>query len=489
MGGQLLALYSTHISTAVLFIQVLIWLILDQKKLNGFYYGIAIGIIGNFISCTTLKIDGPSSVDSYLIEVIEEPRYRRVGEISFPVSILGKIKRNSSGAEYVSNTMPSRYLCKGVHLPWKNISQSKKGDQFFIKGKFKPINQKHSILSFDGYLKRQGLAGTCTIQYSSQYSSEIIKRDRGVFSKVREKIVRSTEKLLGQGEPSGIVLSMSIGTKDILTTKTEDAFKKAGLAHLLVVSGYQVTIIYAATLFLLTSLTGYLYRLAFFIPIKIVANIGALLVAYLFILLVGADGPVLRAGVALTIYALSKLLERGDGGGISFAVNLLLNSLFILTILSPAAYLDPGVELSYAALIGLMIGERLGQKPLSKYLYSSMIASFLASMVSLSWFGGFSFGSLLLNPIFAPLLSFIGCKGVIFGWALYYLRIDDEGLILRGISEILLWQRDFVRYVASAPLIYLESSVTLWSVIILFLLLGIFLIVKSPRVIGTAPCQ
>jgi ComEC/Rec2-related protein len=414
------------------------------------FWGALVGSLGVAIMLPSGNLGEVSSNLSYLVSVDGTPRRRAVGEIQVPVSLVGIVSKNQEGEIYIRRIENSiRYLCKGVDLPWMNLSRVRVGDTIAIKARFKKIDAS-KIFSFDGFLRRQGYSGTCKIKYAST----TLERNEAYIDIIRRKIKETTENVLGQGEISGFPLSTSLGIKDVLSSYTEDAFRKTGLSHVLVVSGYQVTLVYGAVLAIFTAVFSRFLFLVRRFPINLVATPLALIVTGAFVLLVEPDGPVLRAWLALLVAAGAKIFEVGRN-----QIHNLMVGLLLMAVVSPGCYLDPGVELSFAALAGLQMGERMGKTTAGKFIWSSLAASTLTGFVSAARFGGVSITSLFINPWCAPLLSVIGCKVVIVAIGLIFLRIDPNGLVLQGTSEILLFCKELVGWFSRIEFGYFEGPV------------------------------
>jgi competence protein ComEC len=460
VAGQILALWwSSVIVIAVLYgvIQLLFhqWGFIAVGRLhNRLYLGILLGVIGVRVLLPSSDFKGVFSQNSYLVKVDDSPRRRRVGEIQVPVRLLAEVRSkenllNRDGREAMVRPIQNkvRYLCRGIDLPWRNINKVRAGDTLIIRGVFEGL-KRDSIFSYSAYLKRQGFWGSCKIQFASL----AVATDISWVQRVRTLIKKEVERVVGVGEISGLTLSTSLGIKDVLSDSTENNFRLTGLSHVLVVSGYQVTLVYGAVIGLVSTFLGRIFWLVRRVPIFYLSIPIGMIVTGLFVLLVEPDGPVLRAWLALLLAGVLKMMGRDVGGA-----NLLIIGLLSMAVVSPGCYLDPGVELSFAALAGLQIGDFLGKGQWGKFLWSSVVASTLTGFVSAVRFGGFSLTSLLINPWFAPFLSVIGCKLVIIALLLLFLGIDQKGVVLQGISEALLFSKQLVGWFATLKFGYFEG--------------------------------
>lgn len=429
------------------------WGITREITWRGSYSGLLLGALSVLMLLPAVpsarELRHFDSSRSFVAKIDGSPRRRQIGEIQVPLKIFGRVEL-VQGTEPIikGHNKELRFLCKARELPWLNISKVRNGDLIIIRANFQELKYA-DLLSYDGFLRRQGFIGTCKIKYAT----EPILRDESYIQILRREIKVLVERILGQGEVSGLPLSTSLGIKDVLSSRTEEDFRRTGLSHVLVVSGYQVTLVYGSVLAIF--LTGF-SRIAPLVRRYSAYSLAvgpALAVTGGFVLLVEPDGPVLRAWLALLIVAVAKFFEVGRNGA-----HTLLVGLAFMALVSPGCYLDPGVELSFAALAGLQIGDRIGRGIVGKFMWSSLAASTLTGLVSAVRFGGMSVSSLFINPWFAPFLSVVGCKLVIVGISLAALGLDPQGLILAGTSEALLVSRDLVRHLASVTIGYYEGS-------------------------------
>ena len=129
-----------------------------------------------------------------------------------------------------------------------------------------------------------------------------------------------------------------LGTKRSLGKELEENFRRVGLIHIVVLSGYNVSIIAEAIL-----------RFFSFLPKILSATVGAISI-FIFAIMVGSGATVIRA----TIMALLALFARVTGK--NYAVN---RALFfagaIMVVHNPMIlFHDPSFQLSFLATIGLI---------------------------------------------------------------------------------------------------------------------------------------
>lgn len=148
---------------------------------------------------------------------------------------------------------------------------------------------------------------------------------------------------------AAVLAALFFGVRSDIDDAVKDRFLRTGTLHLLAVSGFNVGFVLAAVFFLLAPF--HVRR-----PVRLAVGLAA---AWLYVLLVGPQSPVFRAGVMATVWLLGEILGRR-----SDPLNSLGLSALILWALRPLELFDPGFQLSYAAVIGIVIAvPRLAPRP------------------------------------------------------------------------------------------------------------------------------
>ncbi len=134
---------------------------------------------------------------------------------------------------------------------------------------------------------------------------------------------------------AGILLGVDTG----LTDKLQQAFKNTGTAHIIAISGFNISII-AGIFFAFFSK---------FLGVRRGAVLAILGIAF-YTLLVGADAAVVRAAIMGGLALLAKQVGRRQ-----FALNTLLAVAMIMCIWNPLYIWDVGFQLSFFATLGLIL--------------------------------------------------------------------------------------------------------------------------------------
>jgi competence protein ComEC len=161
----------------------------------------------------------------------------------------------------------------------------------------------------------------------------------GTADRLREALAGSIAPGLS-GERAAVVAGIVLGEDQGLSDELGDAFRASGLYHLLAVSGSNVGVVVAAAIGLATAV-GVSRR---------VGHVVALLGILGYVAAVGWQPSVVRAGVAATLVSLAWLLARPRDRW-----HFLLVGATVLVAWNPRTLLDPGFQLSFAAVLAIFL--------------------------------------------------------------------------------------------------------------------------------------
>jgi competence protein ComEC len=245
------------------------------------------------------------------------------------------------------------------------------------------------------YLERQGISGSVGVA-----GLPVLGR-RGGVDGLRD---RSAAWLRGQmgdrleGERGALVQGMALGGTQGLEPETEEQVRDAGLAHLLAVSGQNVAVVALVVSALLGAL-GLARRRA-------LSLVALMVVAYCLVCEPGAS--VARAGVVAVAAILAEGLSRSRDRWY-----LLLLALAALLAWQPRSIWDPGLQLSFSAVAGILaIGPPLrraaeGVLPRWAAELAAMAgaAGLATAPVLVADFGRLSLAGFVTNLVAVPLAS------------------------------------------------------------------------------------
>jgi competence protein ComEC len=217
----------------------------------------------------------------------------------------------------------------------------------------------------------------------------------------RSEIRNRAEDALGRGMPSreaALARGFVLGEDERIDAATVEDFRRAGLSHLLAVSGQNVALLALLVMPLLAAL-GMPLRTRL---IWILATIAV------YVPLAGGGPSIVRAGVMGALTLLATLAGRRA----SRAYALTIAAIVTLAI-DPGIAVDVGWQLSFAAVIGILliaaplrtaIASRLGSRGLAGALADGIAVTVAATLATAPLIA-FHFGSLSTLTLFANLLA------------------------------------------------------------------------------------
>jgi competence protein ComEC len=224
----------------------------------------------------------------------------------------------------------------------------------------------------------------------------------GYADRVRAWLARSLAPGL-TGERRAVLEGIVLGEDQDLSPGLQDAFRASGLYHLLAVSGSNI-------MFVALGVLGLAWVLG--LP-RWLGHLGALAGIGSYVLAVGAQPSVLRAGIAGALGSLAWLAARDRDRW-----HFLLVGALLLLAWSPYTLLDAGFQLSFAAVAAIFLVVPRTQRflegyPVPKKLADVVAISFACGVVTapilVLQFGRIPLYSVPANalaaPVVAPLLA------------------------------------------------------------------------------------
>jgi competence protein ComEC len=167
----------------------------------------------------------------------------------------------------------------------------------------------------------------------------------GVADRLRSHVAGALARGGGSGERAAVLAGVVLGDDEGIEAGLRDDFRASGLYHLLAVSGQNVAFVVGGTL-----VACWLLGLG-----RLTGEATAIVTVAGYVLAVGWQPSVVRAGVAGILASLAWLASRSRDRWHFLAVGAL-----VLLAWTPASLLEPGFQLSFAAVAAILLSvERL----------------------------------------------------------------------------------------------------------------------------------
>jgi competence protein ComEC len=276
---------------------------------------------------------------------------------------------------------------------------------------------------------------------------------------------RALEIMRGALPPTSAALlsGLLLGDRSGLPRDLDDAFRRAGVYHVLAVSGFNVALLAASVFALLVMARASRHA----------AAVGSMATVIAFACVVGPEPSVLRATIMAVLILGALVLEREA----SVLNSLALAALAILTA-RPGDLRDPGFQLSFVATAGLILAPLPRNRVLAAFGVSAA-AQLAVLPVTLTHFNQVSTIGAITNLAAVPLAGIatvLGLAGVALTAALEPARhlfpaiaVEAPGhALLNAVWPVLLALRGAVRVAASVPGAVVHMPAPHWTAVVAY---------------------
>lgn len=233
----------------------------------------------------------------------------------------------------------------------------KYGDLLFFSALIEDIPPSLNPEEFDyrKYLERRGVTGRVYLKEGDWWPTGGCEGN-AVYAFAYRFRARLLEILKQNGLSEaefGIGAAILLGYDESLPAQVRQNFVAAGAMHILCVSGMHVGIVYLLASFFLS----FLGRRK---KAETVKKLALLMLIWFYALLTGLSPSVMRSALMISFLIVGELIHRKG-----FALNSIAASAFVLLLIDPNNLFAIGFQLSYAAVVGIV----LLQRPIYNLLY------------------------------------------------------------------------------------------------------------------------
>jgi competence protein ComEC len=166
---------------------------------------------------------------------------------------------------------------------------------------------------------------------------------------LRHAIAERILQVLGTGVAGGLAVALIVGDRSGISPETTEALRTAGLAHILAISGLHMALFSGAVFFAVRAVLALSARLSQEHPIDLWAAGGALTAATFYLAISGGSIATQRAFVMIALVLAGRLFGRR-----ALTLRNAALAAFLILLLTPEALLDPGFQMSFAAVVALI---------------------------------------------------------------------------------------------------------------------------------------
>ena len=320
-----------------------------------------------------------------------------------------------------------------------SISVNEIGKSILFKTKLTSISSVKNPYQFDyqKYMQRKYI-------YWQGHTDEYKVQNKTSFSlihwakRLQNYLATSLDNYPFSNESRGIIKALVLGVRSDIDSETYQEYIDAGAVHILAISGLHIGII---TILITKIVNLFLPKRRKIIKIAIVFSI---LLTYAFI--AGLSASVLRAVIMFGAYSITELL-----GNKRARYDSLIFSIFVLLLFKPNFLFDVGFQLSYAAVLSILLFLPLYNR---YFIYKNLIFNTISDIIkvsiaaqigiiplSLFYFHQFAGLFLITNIIILPFL------GIILGIGIFVVILANFQVLplwLVKVYDFLIFSMNYV---------------------------------------------
>ncbi|ODN71159.1 ComEC/Rec2 family competence protein [Methylobrevis pamukkalensis] len=253
------------------------------------------------------------------------------------------------------------------------------------------------------------------------------------------------------GDAGAIAAALMVGDRGAISLAADEAMRISGLSHVLSISGLHMSLVTAVLYGLVRALLAAIPPLALRLPVKSIAAVVGLAGALGYLAVSGMSVATQRSAIMTALVLVAVILGRS-------AINLRLVAVAALLVLliAPEAALDPGAQMSFAAVAALIsayewFAARLrsqqqkspqggfvseGPRRLWRFVGGLMLTSLIAGLATApiaAWhFDRVSPLGLVANLLAVPLVTFVIMPAAVLAGLAMPTGLEGPALVAMG---------------------------------------------------------
>lgn len=304
----------------------------------------ALGFLASYTRTHTLDTvmllheSGPVTIEGKVAEVDALPKALRV-TITDARLAGGWLRRGDA--------LPARVRVK---LKNKDTADPVVGDLLRVRAVLLPLSAPVAPGAFDfqRHAYFQGLGATGYAIGDAQIVQHAEKGD-AVIEGLRHAIRKRIYAGMRDPDIAAIVTTFLIGESKGISDKAWSDIRRAGIAHLLAISGFHVTVVTGAFFFLVRALLALWPWAALHWPIKKISAAAAMAASVFYLQLIGSPITAERSVITACVVMLAIMLDRDP-----FSLRLAAFAAGALLLVQPEALIGPSFQMSFAAVVALI---------------------------------------------------------------------------------------------------------------------------------------
>jgi len=344
------------------------------------------------------------------------------------------------------------------------------------------------------YPRYLALRGVNALAWVTDADSVVLIRRASGFSLRRliDKLALRSQffirQTLSNPDQRSVVLALATGGQQEVSPELTAAYSRAGVSHILSVSGFHVGVVTAVWVCLVRWLLLRWEWMALRVDVRRVALLTSLPLMLMYLLFTGCAPATARSVLMLSAVVFALWSERQVD-----ILDALLMAAFLLLLFDPAVLFDLSFQLSFLALWGLLVLTPLVTAPFQRFLKqdwqrtlllfcAASLAAILATMtLVLASFHQVSFTGIPANLVVVPLLGYGATVLATAAVPLLFVLPGLAGYALHLAGWLVQLSNLFVVWIAGLPVVQ-SFSVGAADLAVTVTVLALISFVKSVRV-------
>ena len=411
----------------------------------------------------------PGFPSSHIIHFVDMPPWKIVGVIHTPVAIYSDRQKFILRTESLQGNDGSFPVVGRIRLTVSGEGPKlQKGDRITVFGKIRSIRNFNNPGGFDykRYMAFKKVWGTAYV--SSRKVALMEKRsEKGVgtiIAEVRSKFSDFIDAA-GTGNEQGVIKALIIGDRNSISQELRDAFNRAGIGHLLAISGLHIGIVATAAFLFFTWMLSHIKPLLWHAWTQKGAVFLSAVPVLIYGFISGMSPSTQRAVIMVMVFLTAFLFEREHD-----PMNTLALAAMLILVVHPPSLFSISFQLSFSAVLAIIYGlsrvefpwespEIRRKRPKISKVAATLFYFFMASLFAILgtlplvmfYFNQISLVGLLANFIMVPLIGFVAVPLGLLAVFLYPLTGYGAWVCLGACSAVLKQALFIINFFAGLP--------------------------------------
>jgi competence protein ComEC len=299
-----------------------------------------------------------------------------------------------------------------------------RGDRLVFRSRLRQPRNFNNPGAFN-YRRYMAFKGLWRTAYTKGSRLQVVQRgSSGDMAQQLDDVRRALAALIdraGRGPSAAVLKALIIGDRSAISSEIRDGFNRAGVGHILAISGLHIGIVATVAFFFFHKLLRLVQPLLWRAWTRKGAAVLSLVPVCLYGLVSGMSPSTQRAVIMVGAFLMTFLFERE-----SDTMNTLALAAFIILIWFPPALFSISFQLSFAAVLSIIYGLSCIQQAapldghnaksgIANQLLRKLAAFFLVSLLAICgtlplvmfYFNQISLIGLFANFVVVPLVGFV----------------------------------------------------------------------------------